>query len=71
MKTPEPEIREQLYENVALQFERAVLIILETRSNANKKAAALYDVVKLAYQSGLDRGYDLGSHVFGDGSDDA
>lgn len=70
MKTPDLEIREQLYANVALHFERAARIVLESRVKPVAKMETIRGLLKTAYQSGLDRGYDLGYHVFGDGADD-
>ncbi len=67
MKAIDPKVRDDLYSDaLRLHFERAVLVVLESRKNTNQKAAALFDVVKLAYQSGCDRGYDMGFHVFGE-----
>lgn len=67
MKTVEQENKDKLWQNVAMTFERAAWAIVEGRRAREKKAAALTDMLKLAYQSGVDRGYDLGWHVFGDG----
>ena len=70
MKTPEPEIREQLYANVALQFERAAQVVVEARKPTAAKVETIQGLLKTAYQAGLDRGFDLGFHVFGDGMDE-
>lgn len=76
MHTPEREIREKLWQQVEADFERAVTIIGLSASSRGKKAQessldALKGIVKLAYQSGLDRGFDMGYHLYGPGYDDA
>ncbi len=64
MHTLAPEIREKLYANVGGQFEQAAAVIVTSRKPPAAKVETLKDLVKLAYQSGLDRGYDLGHAVF-------
>jgi len=66
MKTPDAQIRERLFQNVAGQFQLAVRGIVESRKPAATKIEALNEMIKVAYQAGLDRGYDMAYHVYGD-----
>lgn len=62
--TPHPETRDQLYAQVAGEFERAVQLFADIKKR-DARADAIRDAMKTAYLAGLDRGYDLGAHVFG------
>lgn len=69
MKRPEEKIRKALWANVAPEFDRAIEVLLSSKEKKEKKLELARGMVQLAYQGGLDRGYDLGHHVFGDGLD--
>lgn len=69
MKRPEPNITEQLWKSVAPQFEIVIEALLAKGPRA-KKLELARDSFALAYKSGVERGYDLGFHVFGDGGDE-
>ena len=68
--------KDQLWERSGPELQRAVHLFVQHGAKVKgmkaKDALAhvLCDIVKLAYMSGLDRGYDMGAHVFGDGSED-
>jgi hypothetical protein len=66
-KKIEPELKDELWDNLAAHFYIAVQSIVESRKPVAEKRETLAGIVKLAYQSGLDRGYDMGHKVFGDG----
>lgn len=64
----DPTIREKLWQVVSSDFERALTVIVVRHKDVPVTQAERLDllkkVVKLAYQSGLDRGYDVGHAVF-------
>ncbi len=69
--------REKLWANVAPSFEQAIDLFVHQGCRKEKGKTAkevLADVmkklVKQAYESGADRGYDMGHKAFGDGGDD-
>lgn len=74
MKSVSPKVKEQLWAKMGPELERGVKLFVENGAKVKgmkpKQALAhvLIEVVKLAYMSGLDRGYDMGSEVFGDSS---
>lgn len=70
MKKPEEMIRAKLWAQMEPHFERAVAVLLESKQPKAKKLQLARDIAKTAYLAGLDRGFDMGYTVFGDGSDD-
>lgn len=71
MKKPDEKIRQQLWEQLSPQFEVAIDTLLTSREKREKKAELARGLVRVAYLAGLDRGYDLGFVVYGDGDDDS
>lgn len=75
MKRPESSTREALWEHAKPELEHAIGLCVyngvKVKGLKSKDALihVLCEIAKGAYQSGLDRGYDLGARVFGDESD--
>ena len=76
VKTVASTTKEALWKQVAGEFDHGVKAFVlngaKVKGLKPKDALAyvLLDIVKLAYVAGLDRGYDMGHQVFGDGSED-
>lgn len=76
MKTPDKKIADTLWTNVEPEVRRfCEMVIVHPGIKADKgekKAETLCKVVlgmmEQVYKQGLDRGYDMGATVFGDGS---
>ncbi len=76
MKTVPSITKEALWKGMAGEFAHGVNAFCQNGAKVKgmkpKDALAhvMLDIVKLAYVAGLDRGYDMGAEVFGDGSED-
>jgi hypothetical protein len=68
VRTPDPKVREGLWARQESTFSDATRRILAGLPPA-KREAAVIDLCKVAYQSGLDRGYDMAATVFDDSYD--
>lgn len=76
MKKVADQTKAALWEKVGAELEHGVRLFVQNGAKVKgmkaKDALAyvLCDIVKIAYIAGLDRGYDMGAAVFGDGSED-
>lgn len=72
MHVPTAETREQIWQNAEPSFKqglddaykKGLLLRSPDKRTRNMQAAFLMDLVKMSYLLGLDRGYDMGYHVF-------
>lgn len=69
MKKPDPKVTEQLWKNVETEFEPVIAAVLSKGGSVENKRKLLREALSTAYKGGVERGYDLGFHVFGDHSD--
>jgi hypothetical protein len=76
MKKPDAEISAKLWEGVRPECERTISMFINNGVKADRgktKKETLIDVLvqitKSAYIQGLDRGYDMGFKVYGDGEE--
>jgi hypothetical protein len=65
MRTPAQDIKDALYERVRLDFARVIHYAVTARWTIATKEANVNEIVKTAYQAGLDQGYDMAHEVLG------
>ena len=71
MKKPDEGIAEQLWQNVCGDGAMPMRIRALLTLKGKKREEAIMAFCRIMYVAGVERGYDLGYHVFGDGDDDA